>query len=205
MAVRYFARINKRQVGPMTMTELLNAGIRPDTYVWCKGMADWQRASEIPDICRAMRRALSGFDPETGEPRDVEPTEQQDVEPSKFDPSRPPRNRAEMAEFLRQAIEEAEANARPDYTIPPQGVSMFMAVLATILCFPLTGLVAIWFAYKCRSDWTKSRQEGIRASEREELQRSAHDNARLYRMMIGITFCLGIIMVGMALSRTLLN
>lgn len=205
MAVKYFARINKRQIGPLTMTELINAGVRPETYVWAKGMPDWQRASDVPDICRAMRRTLAGLDPETGVDIREAPPREADVEPSKFDPSHPPRNRAEMAEFLRQAIEEAEANARPDYTIPPQGVSIFMAVLATILCFPLTGLVAVWFAYKCKDDWTKSHREEIPSAEREELQRSAHENARLYRMMIGITFCLGIIMVGMALSRTLLN
>ena len=204
MVVRYFARIDKKQVGPLTITELLNAGVRPTTYVWCKGMADWQQAAEVPDLCRAMRRVLAGLDPETGKERTATAAAPaDDVPASKFDPLNPPTNRREMAEYLRQAIEEAEQNARPDYSVPPQGVSIFMAVLATILCFPLTGLFAIWFAYRCRACWERSRQEGIDAETRSECQRSAHDNARLYRMMIGITFCIGIIMVGMTLSKTL--
>lgn len=202
--MKYFARINKKQVGPLTLTELLNAGIRPGTYVWCKGMPDWQQASEVPDICRAMRRALAGLDPDTGEERQVtEAISQQDSRASEFDPSHAPTNRAELAEYLRQAIQEAESNARPNYSLPPQGVSIFMAIVATILCFPITGLIAIWFAYKTRTDWARSQEQGIDAKERENLQRKAHENARLYRMMIGITLCLGIIVLGMTISRTL--
>lgn len=187
----------------MTLTELLNAGIRPTTYVWCKGMVDWQQASEVPDICRAMRRALAGLDPETGKERTMEV--ETDVAPSKiFDPNNQPTNRQELAEYLRQAIEESERNSRTDFSIPPQGVSIFMAIVATIFCFPLTGLVAIYFAYKTRLNWTKSEKEKLGSQERTNLQIQAHEDARLYRMMIGITFCIGIIMVGMALSRTLL-
>lgn len=69
MPVKYFARINRRQVGPLTLQQLLQAGVRPTSYVWCKGMPDWQPAAEVPDICRAMRRALAGLDPETGAER----------------------------------------------------------------------------------------------------------------------------------------
>ena len=189
----------------MTLTELLNAGIRPTTYVWCKGMADWTRASDVPDICRAMRRALAGLDPETGRERQQPATEQSEVSPAKiFDPENPPSNRREMAEYLRQAIEESERNSRSDYSVPPQGVSIFLAVVATILCFPVTGLVAIWFAYRCKLHWAQSRQEAVGSQERDLLQRRAHDDARLFRMMLGITFSIGVIMVGLALSRTLL-
>ena len=35
-------------------------GVRPDTYVWCKGMDDWMPADEVPDICRYFRQRLSG-------------------------------------------------------------------------------------------------------------------------------------------------
>lgn len=203
MPIKYFARIDKTQVGPLTLSELLCRGIRPSTYVWCKGMPDWQKASEVPDICRAMRRALAGLDPETGGPRTDTAEQIPATEQPRFDPTMPPRNRQEFTDYLRQAISEAEEQQKENYSIPPQGISIFMAVLATILCFPLTGLVAIWFAYKCRSDWRHSEQEGVSETQRDLLRRSAHENARLYRMMIGITFSLGIIVLGMTLSRTL--
>ena len=187
----------------MTLTELLKAGVRPTTYVWCKGMPDWQPAAEVPDICRAMRRALAGLDPETGAERNAESADDSDA-PVKLAPGQQPSNRQEMAEYLRQAFIDAEQAARPDYSHQPQGVSIVMAIVLTICCFPITGIITIFFAWKCRSDWDKSLAEGITPAERDAFRRKAHDDARLYRMMAGITFSMGIIMAGMYLSRYLL-
>lgn len=39
---------------------MVSQGVRPDTYVWCKGMDDWMKADEVPDICRYFRQRLSG-------------------------------------------------------------------------------------------------------------------------------------------------
>lgn len=58
--MRYFAMIDGRQYGPMELDDLVKEGVRPDTYVWCKGMDDWTEASEVPDICRYFRQRLSG-------------------------------------------------------------------------------------------------------------------------------------------------
>lgn len=52
--------IEGRQYGPMTLDEMVREGVRPDTYVWCKGMDDWTQAEEVPDICRYFRQRLSG-------------------------------------------------------------------------------------------------------------------------------------------------
>lgn len=51
--------IGGRQQGPFALDQLHDAGVRPDTYVWCKGMADWEMASQVPDICRYFRLRLS--------------------------------------------------------------------------------------------------------------------------------------------------
>lgn len=187
----------------MSLTDLLNSGIRPDTYVWCKGMQDWTRASEVPDICRGMRRALAGLDPETGEELAAQQASPDQAE-KLFSVDNPPANRREMAEFLRQVMEEGERNSRPDYSVPPQSVSIFMAIVVTILCFPITGMFAVYFAYKSRADWNKSLDENLSPNMREQLRQKAHDEARMYRMMIGITFSIGIVMVGMTLSRMML-
>lgn len=52
--------IDGLQYGPMELDEMVKVGVRPDTYVWCKGMPDWVPASEVPDICRYFRQRLSG-------------------------------------------------------------------------------------------------------------------------------------------------
>ena len=58
--MKYFAMIGGRQYGPMDLDDMPKEGVRPDTYVWCKGMEDWTQASEVPDICRYFRQRLSG-------------------------------------------------------------------------------------------------------------------------------------------------
>lgn len=58
--MKYFAMIDGRRYGPMELDDLVREGVRPDTYVWCKGMEDWAMADEVPDICRYFRQRLSG-------------------------------------------------------------------------------------------------------------------------------------------------
>ncbi len=52
--------IGDRQVGPFELEDVVAQGVRPDTYVWCKGMPDWTMAMDVPDICRYFRQRLSG-------------------------------------------------------------------------------------------------------------------------------------------------
>ncbi len=52
--------IGGQQYGPMELDDMVKEGVRPDTYVWWKGMADWTPASDVPDICRYFRQRLSG-------------------------------------------------------------------------------------------------------------------------------------------------
>ena len=47
--------------GPYELDELSGAGVRPDTYVWCKTMTDWQQARDVAEICRHFRRQLAGL------------------------------------------------------------------------------------------------------------------------------------------------
>ena len=58
--MKYFAMIGGHRIGPMELDEMPKQGVRPDTYVWCKGMDDWMKADEVPDICRYFRQRLSG-------------------------------------------------------------------------------------------------------------------------------------------------
>ena len=200
--MKYFARINKENVGPLSLSQLVEAGVRPSTYIWHKGLSEWQRADDDPDVCRAIRRHLAGLDPETGNPL--------------YTPATAEKNTPTPEEQLK-AMQEAAANgflglhALPEppentdyFSHKPTGVSVMIAIIATIVCFPFTGIAAIYFALRCSTHWKMSENPEISEEDRKKLQIKAHADARLYRMMIGITFCLGMIMAGFTLSRTLL-
>lgn len=185
---KYFARFDHATKGPFTLTQLVEAGVRPSTYVWCKGMDDWQRAEDIADICRAMRCTLAGL-PIPGE----EPTPQQKSNPES-------QQSAADNLSLRNFYGIPEPDIKIDYDVKPQGISIMMAVVLSICCFPITGMVALWFAYKFQSLWKESEQPAIDPQTRHTLRVKAYEKARVYRMMIGITFSIGLIMMGIAVS-----
>lgn len=195
--MRYFAMIDGERRGPFSLDQLSDAGVRPDTYVWCKGMDDWQKAEEVADICRHYRRRI--FDlmhpssPGTGSARDAEAAPAADPYADI-----PPRYRA-MAR--RAGIPPAgTAERRPDTSMPPSP-TLFLAIFLTLFCFPLTGFVAIYYSYRARAAWTESLRSESKNdrklysdSEREQLRADAHDFDRSAKMWTGITFFLGLIL-----------
>lgn len=59
--MKYFAMVGGARRGPFELDRLVDEGVMPDTYVWCKGMDDWTPANEVPDICRYFRQRLAGM------------------------------------------------------------------------------------------------------------------------------------------------
>lgn len=55
--MKYFYFVNKEGVrqGPMPLDELVAQGITPDTLVWCKGMANWQKAKTVDEVMDLLK------------------------------------------------------------------------------------------------------------------------------------------------------
>lgn len=178
------------QQGPFTLEELPGAGVRPSTYIWCKGMPDWQKAEENPDVCRLFRNHLYDLmhpgvesQPSGGDAADNKWKIQPD-KPSGPYPSRYDRILEQNGEDPLPTLDEIEA--KKDIGRPP--VSMVgYAWLSLFFCWP-TGIVALVFAYKSRRAWNK----GDNAL--------SHEYCRKAQMWTGITFCLGLIICGLFLA-----
>lgn len=182
--------IDGERRGPFRAEELPEAGVRPETYVWCKGMDDWQRAEEVADICRFFRLRIfdlmhpSQVGPIEPNPASVEP---QDPNPGEIDPEDP-----YIFRRNRPITEET-----PDTDIQP--VSMLIpAIVLTLLCFPPTGFVAIYYGVMTRRTWAAAHNEPyakeLPAEEKVRLSLAAHDYSRSAKLWTGITFFLGIIL-----------
>lgn len=191
MATKYYAMIDGEQKGPFSLEELPRAGVRPSTYIWCKGMADWQKAEENADVCRLFRNHLYDI----MHPAPSSEIKQDDLERYKVQPDAPKgpfptrfdKYLQETGENPLPSIEEIEE--QKDKQIPP--VSMIgYAWLVTIFCFFPTGIPALIFAYKSKNAWKKGDNTG------------AHELNRKAKMWTGITFFIGLIGYGlfMALS-----
>ena len=185
--MRYFAMIDGRRCGPYTLEQLPDAGVTPQTYVWCKGMDDWQQAADVADICRFYRQRLFGLmHPDRWQ---QPPAQQSPEQPAPDDP------RYLSVRTLRPDLDDLG-----DITSPPTSM-LLISLLLTLFCFPLTGFVAIYFSYRSRQCWEESRRSLTKGSknlytekEREKLRTDAHDYARQAKMWAGITFFLGIIL-----------
>lgn len=142
--MKYFAIINDTQCGPYTLDQLVEAGVGPDTYVWCKGMSDWQQAREVADICRFFRnRIFDLMHPSASPARTVE------VEES------PSTSETTYSDIIRK-IRETELTDEdlPKYEYPPR-TWFFEAIILTLLCCPVTGIIAIYYGHKAMKLWKR--------------------------------------------------
>lgn len=184
--VKYFVRIDGEQRGPYTLEELPAAGVTPDTYVWCKGMDDWELASKDADICRFYRQRLAGVRAVSPEETPVKNGESEYPESA---PERPMNFRDVIREVNRVYEEQMESEDGAPYSRPPR-IPLALAIVSTLLCFPPTGFVAIYQCAKANKMWKRAQQS---PEPTEEMRRAAHDVARSATMWTGITLCLGII------------
>jgi len=189
--MKYYAMIDGRQQGPFELAELHAAGVLPDTYVWCKTMDDWEKAEDVAEICRFYRQRIFYLmhpDPEPAPTQQVPPGDQYQEFPMRF------RNYARQAgadPFLN--ISEEDFSREPRSMIAPALVTLF-------LCFPITGIVALYYAILSRKAW-KDAERGnadhnkdlYSNEEIKEYARKAHDYARKAKMWVGITFFFGFI------------
>ncbi len=175
--MKYFAMIDGGQTEPMEIEQLVELGLRPDTYVWCKGMADWQQAREVADICRHFRRRLHDRLHPVVEEAEVLPAVPENPEIGEL------KNYWQVrGEIINQHREET-----PD--TPPSACPRWLLLLAFLCFFPLA-IAAVLANRKSLEAWN--------ARDNSE----AHHAASRAKMLAGIAVCLGI-MIGATLIRIL--
>lgn len=196
--MRYYAIIDDEQRGPFSLEQLPEAGVRPSTFVWCKGMDDWEKAEDVGDICRLFRRRIHDLmNPSYAAPAELLPDKDANDEMRGEEPG------DDIPPMFRRALRNTNDNnnigmpheAQPDTDVPPQSM-LFPAILATVFCFPLTGIVAIIFAIKSARSWQQALADNEKSKESSaELRDKAHDYCRQAKMWTGITISFGMIAI----------
>ncbi|MDE7402210.1 MAG: GYF domain-containing protein [Muribaculaceae bacterium] len=195
--MRYFAMIDGNRQGPYTLAELADAGVTPDTYVWCKGMETWQKADEVADICRYFRRTIFEI---------MHPSA-----PAANSPAKPNPQAQQFTRFFGIPVEySGETNPEADESAPLMrpAPTIFLSLMLMLFCFPVTGAVAFYYSLKARKYWQEALQSESKhqgklydREERKRLRIKLAESDRQARMWVGITFFLGFIMIAFVGSR----
>lgn len=187
----------ERQIGPIPMSRLADLGVTPDTWIWSKGMAGWIRADEDADICRIFRQRLAELQHPVTVP--TVPAGSGGMPPHPT-PTPEPGSREELRQIMAEAFSEAPDPAEEDPDMPPPRGLLFVAILATIFCFPITGAVAIWHAVTARRLWKEAERSTSKSSgplysesERTQLRNEMAASIRSAKMWTGITIFVGLI------------
>lgn len=189
---KYFAMIEGKQCGPYTLDELHEAGVRPDTYVWCKGMDDWRKADDVADICRYYRQRL--FDR-------MHPTVT-DVSDSQS--SAHGARREEDHENIRgiRSYPFPMPEESPEELQTPPMPTLGVAIAVLLFCFPLTGIMAVYYSVAARKEWDMAMKisRGEIEGDADSFRKKSHNSVRLAKMWIGITFFIGLIFYSFMVS-----
>lgn len=178
--MQYFAVIDGEQVGPMPLDELCALDIRPDTLVWCKVMTEWRPAKDVGEVCRYFRRHLDELmHPQAELPVATPEKTLEEME------------RSILAGAYRYMVQRAGEEPRPQPAqepLPEVAPKTWIpeAIITALLCFPFTGFIALWFGMRSRIEWKAGRKA------------EAADASRRAKMLVGITFFMGMIFYALA-------
>ena len=180
--MKYFAIINDKQVGPLSLDEMPGAGVTPETYVWCKEMDDWKQAREVADICRFYRNRLFEQAHPSLVEKKPEPTSAEVGDGEDPYADVPLKFRRQIMKANPEDVDLDSFSAKPDYSQEPDTWWPFPMVFSLLFFLPL-GLIAITQARKSQKAWKEGHAE------------DAHEYARKGKMVAGLSFSLGLILM----------
>ena len=168
MATKYWVNIDGIQSGPISRDELANIDFNPEvTYVWHEELDDWQRIdrlSEFADIVAAKQKAAAESAEESGHSESAESSEnsEQSEESEHSESSVTPPPVPQQLELqpampqppVPQPPELQHAMPQPPMPQPPMPqppvapeaeapTNLVWAVIATVMCCQITGVIAI--------------------------------------------------------------
>lgn len=162
MATKYWVNIDGIQSGPISRDELANIDFNPEvTYVWHEELDDWQRIdrlSEFADIVAAKQKAAAEHSESAESSEHSEQSEESEDSESSVTPPpvpqppvpQPPVPQPPMPQPpMPQPPMPQPPVAQPPMPQPPVApeveapTNLVWAVIATVMCCQITGVIAI--------------------------------------------------------------
>ena len=188
--MKFWIRINGLQEGPMEIDQMRDYNVTPTTYVWCAGMKDWAYARDVEDLKDVIVwdnpsnevPATSAVPEQAGESAPAEEIVEPSPELVQDDEPQPETETEVEAETETEpttatVVEENEAVAnelenttdnvqqaekKEDEQRPCPPNNLVWAILSTIFCCQITGIIAIVFAAQVNSKYEESGYEAAK-------------------------------------------
>ena len=138
----YYLDADMRQVGPVSLDDLVAAGVTGDTMVWHEGLEEWTKAGNLPEVVKAMERKARPATPEKPQAPVSPVSPVSPVKPeSPEKPEKPEKPESPEAVVI-------DAAAADDEIIPKRpskrlGMNIAMMVLTTLNPFYILGLMLV--------------------------------------------------------------
>lgn len=138
----YYLDADMRQVGPVSLDDLVAAGVKGDTMVWHEGLEEWAKAGNLPEVVKAMERKARPATPATPEkPESPEAPETPEAPGNPGNPESPESPESPEAIVI-------DAAAADDEIIPKRpskrlGMNIAMMVLTTLNPLYILGLMLV--------------------------------------------------------------
>lgn len=123
----FYIDASGQQKGPIPPSQFSMFNVSADTLVWCKGMADWQRAGAVDELKAYLDNGANGATPP---------------------PTPGAAGTASGATY--DNVHHGMGSGTPNQSMPCPPSNLVWAILSTILCCLPTGIVAI--VYACKVD-----------------------------------------------------
>ena len=130
----YYLDADMRQVGPVSLDDLVAAGVTGDTMVWHDGLEEWAKAGNLPEVVKAMERKARPATPEK-----PEKPEKPVIPESPESPVKPESPEAVVIDVDAAADDEIIPK-RPSKRL---GMNIAMMVLTTLNPFYILGLMLV--------------------------------------------------------------
>lgn len=135
----YYLDADMRQVGPVSLDDLVAAGVTGDTMVWHEGLEEWAKAGNLPEVVKAMERKARPATPE--KPQAPEPPESPVNPESPESPEKPEKPESPEAVVIDDAADDDEIiPKRPSKRL---GMNIAMMVLTTLNPLYILGLMLV--------------------------------------------------------------
>lgn len=131
----YYLDADMRQVGPVSLDDLVAAGVTGDTMVWHEGLEEWAKAGNLPEVVKAMEGKARPATPE--KPQAPESPESPENPES---PEKPESPESPEAVVIAAADDDEIIPKRPSKRL---GMNIAMMVLTTLNPFYILGLMLV--------------------------------------------------------------